>query len=66
VSDAPAGLIDVRITIAGRSPVTCVFAGQRSVQSSVDNCYRDYAVNNAQQFMDLLKSADVPVAEPKG
>ena len=40
--------------------------GQRSVQQSLDNCYRDYAVNNAQQFMDLLNSSDVPVAEPKG
>ena len=40
--------------------------GAREVHALMNNCYRDYAVNNAQQFMDLLKSADVPVAEPKG
>ena len=49
-----------------RSGLTCVFPAQRSARWGLDNCYRDYAVNNAQQFMDLLKSADVPVAEPKG
>jgi hypothetical protein len=30
------------------------------------NCYSDYAVTNAQQFMDLLSSADVPVVPPQG
>jgi hypothetical protein len=55
-----------RINVTGRSLVTCVFPAQHSARSRLDNCYRDYAVNNAQQFMDLLNSADVPVAEPKG
>jgi hypothetical protein len=32
--------------------------GQRSVQSSVDNCFRDQAVTNARQIADLLSSAD--------
>src|SRR6266511_4005770 len=27
----------------------------------MNNCYSDYATTNAQQFMDLLSSADVPV-----
>jgi hypothetical protein len=57
---------DVPITSTERSRAACEDVGEHSARSSVDNCYRDYAVNNAQQFMDLLKSADVPVAEPKG
>ena len=36
-------------------------AGQHSVQSRVDNCYRDQAVTNAAQLAGLLSSADVPV-----
>jgi hypothetical protein len=49
-----------------RSGPTWENAGQRSVQASLDNCYRDYAVNNAQQFIDLLNSANVPVAKAEG
>jgi hypothetical protein len=44
----------------------CVFPAQRSARWLLDNCYSDYAVTNAQQFMDLLSSANVPVAPPGG
>jgi hypothetical protein len=57
---------DVPITSATRSGSTWEDAGQRSVQSSVDNCYSDYAVTNAQQLMDLLNAAEVPVVPPQG
>ena len=57
-------MIDVRITIAEQSPVTCVFPVQGSTQSSLDNCFRDQAVTNARQLADLLSSADVSVAAP--
>jgi uncharacterized protein YecE (DUF72 family) len=40
--------------------------GAREVHVLMNNCYSDYAVTNAQQFMDLLNSADVPVAPPGG
>ena len=53
--------INVPITLAKRSAPTCEDAGQHSVQSSVDNCYRDQAVTNAAQLAGLLNSADVPV-----
>jgi hypothetical protein len=59
-----ARLIDVRINIVGRSPVTWVLPAQHSAQSSVDNCYRDQAVTNAAQLADLLNSEDVPVVPP--
>jgi hypothetical protein len=52
--DPSARLIDVRITIAERSPVTCVFPVQHSAWWRLDNCYRDQAVTNARQIMDLL------------
>jgi hypothetical protein len=61
----PSLAIDVRITFAERSTLTCVFPGQRSASSRLDNCYSDYATTNAQQFMDLLNSADVNVVPPK-
>jgi hypothetical protein len=32
----------------------------------MNNCYSDYAVTNARQFMDLLSGADLPVAPPEG
>jgi len=32
----------------------------------MNNCYSDYATTNAQQFMDLLSSADVPVVPAEG
>jgi uncharacterized protein YecE (DUF72 family) len=38
--------------------------GAREVHALMNNCYRDYAVNNAQQFMDQLSSEDVPVVPP--
>jgi hypothetical protein len=57
---------DVPITSLRRSGSTWENAGQRSVQSSVDNCFRDQAVTNASQLADLLSSADVPVAAPGG
>jgi hypothetical protein len=57
---------DVPITSPRRFGPTCKDAGQRSAESSLDNCYRDYAVNNAQQFIDLLSSANVPVAKAGG
>ena len=44
--------------------MTCENEGQRSAQSSVDNCYRDQAVTNAAQFAGLLNSADVSVMPP--
>ena len=59
-----AGLVDVRITFAGRSLMTGVFPVQHSARSGVDNCYRDQAVTNAAQLADLLSSADVPVVDP--
>jgi uncharacterized protein YecE (DUF72 family) len=40
--------------------------GAREVHALMNNCYSDYATTNAQQFMDLLSSADVPVAPPQG
>jgi hypothetical protein len=45
---------------------TCVLPAQHCAQWRLDNCYSDYAVTNAQQFMDLLSSANVPVAPPEG
>jgi hypothetical protein len=54
-----ASLIDVRINIAGRSALTCVFPVQRSVRPSVDNCFRDQAVTNAKQLADLLSRNDL-------
>jgi uncharacterized protein YecE (DUF72 family) len=38
----------------------------REVHVLMNNCYADHAVTNAQQFMDLLNSADVPVVPPQG
>jgi uncharacterized protein YecE (DUF72 family) len=40
--------------------------GAREVHVLMNNCYSDYAVTNARQFMDLLSSADVPVVPPQG
>jgi uncharacterized protein YecE (DUF72 family) len=40
--------------------------GAREVHALMNNCYSDYATTNAQQLMDLLNSADVPVVPPKG
>jgi uncharacterized protein YecE (DUF72 family) len=40
--------------------------GARDVHVLMNNCYSDYAVTNARQLMDLLSSADVPVAAPQG
>jgi uncharacterized protein YecE (DUF72 family) len=37
----------------------------RDVHVLMNNCYSDYAVTNAQQFMDVLNSADVPVVPPQ-
>jgi uncharacterized protein YecE (DUF72 family) len=37
-----------------------------AVHVLMNNCYQDYAVNNAQQLMDLLNSADVDVVPPQG
>jgi uncharacterized protein YecE (DUF72 family) len=36
--------------------------GAREVHVLMNNCYSDYAVTNARQLMDLLGSADLPVA----
>jgi hypothetical protein len=58
--------IDVRITFAERSPLTCVSPGQRSASSGLDNCFRDDAVTNARQLADLLTSADASVVAPTG
>jgi hypothetical protein len=58
--------IDVRITFAERSPLSCVFPGQRSASSRLDNCFSDHAVRNARQLMDLLNSANVDVVPPQG
>jgi uncharacterized protein YecE (DUF72 family) len=40
--------------------------GAREVHALMNNCYSDYAVTNAQQFTDLLSSANVPVAKAEG
>jgi uncharacterized protein YecE (DUF72 family) len=40
--------------------------GAREVHVLMNNCYQDYAVTNAQQLMDLLNSANVPVVPPQG
>jgi len=58
--------IDVRINIAERWLVTCVFPVQHSARWRLDNCYRDQAVTNAAQLADLLSRADVPVVSPSG
>jgi hypothetical protein len=60
----PSPGIDVRITFAERSTMTCVSPGQHSARWSVDNCYRDQAVTNARQLADLLSSADASVVPP--
>jgi hypothetical protein len=39
---------------------------KRSAWWRAGNCYQDYATTNAQQFMDLLSDADVPVVPPQG
>ena len=57
---------DVPITSAKRSGLTCKDAGQHSVRSCVDNCYRDQAVTNARQLADLLSEAEVPLVAPEG
>jgi hypothetical protein len=57
---------DVPITSTRRSRSTWENTGQRSAQSSVDNCYRDQAVTNAAQLADLLSREDVPVVSPSG
>jgi hypothetical protein len=57
---------DVPITSPRRSRSTSGDAGQRSAQSSVDNCYADHAVTNAQQLLDLLNAADVEAVPPQG
>jgi hypothetical protein len=62
--DPSARLIDVRITIAGRSCRTCVFPTQHSAWWRLDNCYRDQAVTNAAQLADLLNREAVPVVPP--
>jgi hypothetical protein len=46
--------------------LTCVFPGQHTAESSVDNCFRDQAVTNARQLADLLSGVDVPVVGPSG
>jgi uncharacterized protein YecE (DUF72 family) len=40
--------------------------GAREVHALMNNCYSDYATTNAQQFADLLSSANVPVAKVEG
>jgi uncharacterized protein YecE (DUF72 family) len=40
--------------------------GAREIHALMNNCYSDYATTNAQQLMDLLSSADVPVVAPQG
>jgi hypothetical protein len=62
--DPSARLIDVRINIAGRSLVSCVFPARRSAWWRLDNCHRDQAVTNAARLADLLRAADLPVARP--
>jgi len=59
-------VIDVRITIAGRSLVSCIFPAQYSARRRLDNCYRDQAVTNARQLADLLSGADAVVMDPSG
>jgi hypothetical protein len=66
VSDPAAEPIDVQITIAEPSVVSCVFPAQRSAQWRLDNCYRDQAVTNAAQLADLLGGADADVVSPDG
>jgi hypothetical protein len=46
--------------------VTFVSPAQHSARSSVDNCFRDQAVTNARQLVDLLSSADMPVVTSSG
>jgi hypothetical protein len=58
--------IDVPITSPRRSESTWGNAGQRSAQSSVDNCHSDDAVINAGQLADLLAGADASVVGPSG
>ena len=64
--DPAASLIDVRINIAGRSRVTCIFPARRSAQWRLDNCHSDDAVTNARQLADLLSGADISVVSPSG
>jgi uncharacterized protein YecE (DUF72 family) len=40
--------------------------GAREVHALMNNCYSDYATTNAQQLIDLLSSANVPVVPPQG
>jgi uncharacterized protein YecE (DUF72 family) len=40
--------------------------GAREVHVLMNNCYSDYAVTNARQLMDLLSSANLPVAQAEG
>jgi uncharacterized protein YecE (DUF72 family) len=39
--------------------------GAREVHVLMNNCYQDYATTNAQQFMDLLSSANADVVPPQ-
>ncbi|HEV2920438.1 MAG TPA: hypothetical protein VG673_14510, partial [Actinomycetota bacterium] len=60
-----AGLVDGRITFAGRSLMTCVSPVQHSARSGVDNCHADKAVTNAKQLADLLSRSDrVGIVKP--
>jgi hypothetical protein len=52
--------------LSERCALTCGDAGQHSVRSSVDNCFRDQAVTNARQLADLLSGADAFVVGPNG
>jgi hypothetical protein len=63
-ADPPVRLIHVRINIAGRLRVTCLFPVERSAWQRLDNCHADKAVTNAKQLADLLRSANVPVMPP--
>jgi hypothetical protein len=56
--------VDVLITIAGRSALTCVCPVQHSGRPSLDNCFRDQAVTNARQLAGLLSGVDASVVMP--
>lgn len=51
-SDRSLGLIN----IAGCSTVTCDNVIWHSANPELDNCYRDYAQQNATELADLLKT----------
>jgi len=54
----------VSINIEIRSAITCKNGIKHSAYPGLDNCYRDYAQQNAQDLADVLRAQGAAVAPP--